>query len=95
MLFRLTAGLSTLEILSFAQGSMHIASANAKNSKCWIFRISTYSAKNINFRNPLSDIPRDPKFYADYYSQKDFNLKSNCKKDIATMSHYTQKQCLE
>ena len=24
----------------------------------------------------------DPEFYADHYSQKDYTLKSNCKKDI-------------
>ena len=24
----------------------------------------------------------DPKFYADHYSQKNYTLKSNCKKDV-------------
>ena len=81
-LFRFTFGLSHLKKLSFAQPSAYIASANAKNSKWWIFGPSTRRAKNQNFRNPTNHIPMDPEFYADHYSQKDYTLKSNCKKDI-------------
>ena len=78
----MTVELRHLELLSFAQASTHIASANAKKSKK-IFGPSNHKAKNQNFRNPTYYIPLDPEFYADHYSQKkDYTLKSNCKKDI-------------
>ena len=53
------------------------------------------SANTKKFRNPTNYIPIDLEFYADHYSQKDYTLKSNVKKDIATMYHYIQKHCLE
>ena len=52
----------------------------SKKSKWWIFVPRTHRAKNQNFRNPTNYIPIDPEFYADDYSQKDYTLKSNCKK---------------
>ena len=81
-LFRFTVGLSHLGKLSFAQASAYVASANAKKSKQWIFGPSIHRAKNENFRNLTNYIPIDPKFYAGHYSQKDYTLKSNCKKDV-------------
>ena len=81
MLFRFTVRLGHLEKLSLAQASTHIASANAKKLKWHIFGPSDHRAKNQNFRNPANDIPLDPEFYAYHYSQKDYTLKSNCKKD--------------
>ena len=68
MLLRFTVELRHLELLSFAQASTHIPSANAKKSKWQIFGPSNHSAKNQNFRNPKNYIPLDPEFYADYYS---------------------------
>ena len=82
MLLRFTVELRHLELLSFAQASTHIPSANAKKSKWQIFGPSNHRAKNLNFRNPTYYIPLDPEFYADHYSQKNYTLKSNCKKDI-------------
>ena len=69
-----------MELLSFAQASTHIACANAD---IWqIFGPSNHKAKNQNYRNPANYIPSDPEFYTDHYSQKDYTLASNCKKDI-------------
>ena len=68
--------------MSFAQASAYIASANTKKPKWQIFGPSNHRAKNQNFRNPTNHIPLDPEFYAYHYSQKDYILKSNCKKDI-------------
>ena len=82
-LFRFTVGLRHLEKLSFAQASAHIASANAKKSEWQIFKRSAHRAKNQNFRNPTNYIPLDREIYANHYSQKDYTLKSNCKKDIS------------
>ena len=79
---RFTGELINLELLSFTQASTHIASADAKKSKWQIFGPSNHRAKNLNFRNPTYYIPLDPEFYADHYSQKNYTLKSNCKKDI-------------
>ena len=79
---RFTGELINLELLSFTQASTHIASADAKKSKWQIFGPSNHRAKNLNFRNPTYYIPLDPEFYADHYLQKNYTLKSNCKKDI-------------
>ena len=82
-LLRYTVELRHLELLSFAQASTHIPSANAKKSKWQIFGPSNHRAKNKKLRNPTNYIPSDPEFYADHYSQKDYTLESNCKKDIS------------
>ena len=82
-LCRFTVGLSHLEKESFAQANAYITSANTKKSKWWIFGPSSYRVKNQNFRNLTNYIPIDPEFYADQDSQKDFTMKSNCKKDIS------------
>ena len=68
MLLRFTVELRHLELLSFAQASTHIPSANAKKSKLQIFGPSNHRAKNQNFRNSKSYIPLNPEFYADHYS---------------------------
>ena len=81
-LLKFTVELRHLELFSFAQASTNIASPNAKKSKWQIFGPSNHRAKNLNFRNPTYYIPLDPEFYADHYSQKNYTLKSNCKKDI-------------
>ena len=67
MLLRFTVELRHLELLSFAQASTHIPSANTKKPKWQIFGPSNHSAKNQNFRNPKDYIPLDPEFYADHY----------------------------
>ena len=93
-LFRFTVGLVHLEKLSFAQASTHIASANAKKLKWQIFGPSDHRAKNQNFRNPTNYIPLDPELYAYHYSQKDYTLKSNCKKDnCRNVSLYLKTLC--
>ena len=81
-LLRFIFELRHLELLSFAQASTHVASANAKKSKWQIFGPRNHKAKNQNYRNPTNYIPSDPKFCTDHYSQKDYTLASNCKKDI-------------
>ena len=45
----------------------------------------TIGPKNQNFRNPTNYIPLTPDFYNDHYSRKDYNLKSNCNKDMTRM----------
>ena len=86
---RFTGELINLELLSFTQASTHIASADAKKSKWQIFGPSNHRAKNQNFRNPTYYIPLNPEFYVDHYSQKKgYTLKSNCKKDIHSVSLY-------
>ena len=82
-LLKFTVELRHLELFSFAQASTNIASPNAKKSKWQIFGPSNHRAKNKKFRNPTNYIPSDPEFYADHYSQKDYTLESNCKKDIS------------
>ena len=81
-LLRFTVELRHLELLSFARASTYIASANARKWNWQIYWPSNHRSKNQNFRNPTNYIPSDPEFYADYYSQKDYTLESNCKKDF-------------
>ena len=68
-LLRFTVELRPFKLLSFAQASTHIPSANAKKSKWQIFGPSNHRAKNQNFRNSKNYIPLNPDFYADHYSK--------------------------
>ena len=53
-----------------------------KNQNNGYFWPSTHGTKVQNFRNPIKYMSVDPEFYADHYLQNNYNLKSNCNKDM-------------